>query len=531
MKYIFIIFFIVCTFEQNVFPQQFQWYRNFPAEGRVATIDSANNIYAFGIKDTSLFIIKYSPSGNIIWQRSLENFYADQTYASFTITDKQCNIYFTCQSLQRYALLKYDSSGNQKWVRYYDEGYCTPYGLVMDSSGFVYLTGESSTSIYRIVTIKYNSDGDSVWTRKFDGGATYGCSEPHMFVNNQGEVFIGGYENTVSQNFNFITFKYNSSGVIQWVSRYNGPANYADKITAIKVDKEGYVYITGVVTMFTNKENNVINSAIATIKYTPTGDTVWYRYYLPNQIQGIGDNMGQEIEIDSAGNVYIVGRLKEYLVQGSPALWINKYDKYGNTLWTITDTNAFETNSSILYNNHIYLSGSRGGISYASIYDLQGNALWRFLYPPFNNFTFYSGKNVFLDKNRNIYLFGMLTDTDSLFIYKFSPLPTSIFGSSQNIASEHKLFQNYPNPFNPVTKINYELPKDGRVKLVIYDILGREIKTLVNELKQAGKYIVEFNGTQFASGVYFYRIQVEGQGSAVAEGRSYTAVKKMVLIK
>jgi len=89
----------------------------------------------------------------------------------------------------------------------------------------------------------------------------------------------------------------------------------------------------------------------------------------------------------------------------------------------------------------------------------------------------------------------------------------------------YSLSQNYPNPFNPVTKINYELPKDGKVKLVIYDILGREIKSLVNnEFKQAGKYTVEFNGTQYASGVYFYRIQVDG-------GNRYTAVKKMVLIK
>jgi photosystem II stability/assembly factor-like uncharacterized protein len=86
------------------------------------------------------------------------------------------------------------------------------------------------------------------------------------------------------------------------------------------------------------------------------------------------------------------------------------------------------------------------------------------------------------------------------------------------------LSQNYPNPFNPVTKINYELPENGMVKLVIYDILGREIKTLINELKQAGKYMVEFDGNQFASGVYFYRIQVEGRNS-------YTDVKKMLLIK
>ncbi|MCX6164591.1 MAG: right-handed parallel beta-helix repeat-containing protein, partial [Ignavibacteriae bacterium] len=80
-----------------------------------------------------------------------------------------------------------------------------------------------------------------------------------------------------------------------------------------------------------------------------------------------------------------------------------------------------------------------------------------------------------------------------------------------NLPKEFKLYQNYPNPFNPVTKINYDLPKDGKVKLVIYDILGREIKILVNnEFKQAGQYLIEFNGNFLASGIYFYRIQIEG---------------------
>ena len=88
-----------------------------------------------------------------------------------------------------------------------------------------------------------------------------------------------------------------------------------------------------------------------------------------------------------------------------------------------------------------------------------------------------------------------------------------------------ELSQNYPNPFNPITKINYGLPKDGKVKLVIYDIRGCEIKTLVdNEFKTAGRYTVEFNGSQFSSGVYFYRIHVD-------LGTGYTEQKKMILVK
>jgi len=93
------------------------------------------------------------------------------------------------------------------------------------------------------------------------------------------------------------------------------------------------------------------------------------------------------------------------------------------------------------------------------------------------------------------------------------------------IPTKYELYQNYPNPFNPTTKIAFDLPKDAKVKLIIYDILGREIKTIVNnEFKPAGKYINEFNGSQFASGVYFARLLVN-------QGKDFIAVKKLVLIK
>jgi hypothetical protein len=127
-----------------------------------------------------------------------------------------------------------------------------------------------------------------------------------------------------------------------------------------------------------------------------------------------------------------------------------------------------------------------------------------------------------INKPKNIFEHIKIVNKD---IQKLNTVKNETTKKVTNIIPQtYNLSQNYPNPFNPITKINYELPKDGRVKLVIYDILGREIKTLVNELKQAGRYTVEFNGTQYASGVYFFRIQVDG-------GNSYTAVKKMVLVK
>lgn len=86
---------------------------------------------------------------------------------------------------------------------------------------------------------------------------------------------------------------------------------------------------------------------------------------------------------------------------------------------------------------------------------------------------------------------------------------------------DYTLSQNYPNPFNPTTKINFALPKQGLVSLKIYDILGREVKTLINEVKSAGNYTVDFNASEYSSGVYFYKLESNG----------FSDIKKMMLIK
>ncbi len=92
---------------------------------------------------------------------------------------------------------------------------------------------------------------------------------------------------------------------------------------------------------------------------------------------------------------------------------------------------------------------------------------------------------------------------------------------SSLIPSKYELSQNYPNPFNPTTKINFAIPKQGLVTMKIYDVLGREVRTLVNEVKQAGNYTVDFNATEFASGVYFYKLT----------SGDFSDIKRMILVK
>jgi len=107
--------------------------------------------------------------------------------------------------------------------------------------------------------------------------------------------------------------------------------------------------------------------------------------------------------------------------------------------------------------------------------------------------------------------------------YKRNPTgnPTGIIYVNSEIPSSYSLSQNYPNPFNPTTNVQFSMCNVQYVILQVYDILGKEVATLVNEQLQPGSYEVNWNASQYSSGVYFYRLQTDG----------YTETKRMTLIK
>ena len=98
---------------------------------------------------------------------------------------------------------------------------------------------------------------------------------------------------------------------------------------------------------------------------------------------------------------------------------------------------------------------------------------------------------------------------------------TGVKSPSGRVAKNYELNQNYPNPFNPTTVISYQLPEVSKVTLKVFDVLGREVATLVDEKENVGSYSVRFDGSRLASGVYFYQLRSAG----------FASIKKMLMVK
>ena len=117
---------------------------------------------------------------------------------------------------------------------------------------------------------------------------------------------------------------------------------------------------------------------------------------------------------------------------------------------------------------------------------------------------------------------GTFNSPNERIIVNFTATTIPVSVDAENSSpSEYNLAQNYPNPFNPSTRINYNVGEPGLVQLKVYNVLGVEVATLVNDSKSSGNYSVDFNAANFSSGVYFYSLSVN----------NFTQTRKMILEK
>ncbi len=203
-----------------------------------------------------------------------------------------------------YTTIKYNSSGVQQWIKIwyrfppYLHGINIPYSIAVRRSG-VYVTGESLDTNYDIVTIKYSTSGTTQWVR-LRQASTWQDKAYSLAVDSSGNVYVTGYSWRASTNQDYITIKYNTNGVEQWVKNYAGPVLGPDVAKSIAVDGLSNVYITG--SSFVGYGTGWHD--YATIKYNTNGAQQWVQRY---NGPGNGKDMATSIAVDDFGNVYVTG--------------------------------------------------------------------------------------------------------------------------------------------------------------------------------------------------------------------------------
>jgi S-formylglutathione hydrolase FrmB len=499
------------------------WVRHYgsglvPTTARANDIvaDNMGNVYVTGESGGDYVTIKYNSQGTVVWLRRYNGPGYSYNEAKSIAVDGSGNVYVTGTSSgigdANCATIKYNSSGDPLWVSIYGKvDWEYPSSLAVDENKNVYVTGYMDYYYPGTLsfTMKYSSSGNMLWDRVGGPG-----SNNFLALDEKGNVYTTGHSSQF-EGMDYVTTKLNSAGEEVWTRSYNGPANSGDRASSLAVDGNGNVYVTGY--SWVSKSS----SDYATIKYNSAGDTLWVRRYNGH---GNSNNYASSLAVDGSGNVYVTGNSQDSDT-GYDFATI-KYNSNGDTLWTrryngSTNHDDWAISLALDGSGNVYVTGSSDSSIVTIRYSTNGNEEWIAKYRYTNGWS--SPVGIRVDASGNVFVSGTSTGTDGS-VYttiKYSQTPNAINDYVSTIPVNFFLSQNYPNPFNPSTTIRYSLPSSANVKLSVYDLLGREIATLVNEEQSAGWKEVQWNAGRVSSGIYFYKLTTG----------SFVEVKKMMVLK
>jgi len=288
--------------------------------------------------------------------------------------------------------IKYSPAGVQEWLTVYKApgNGGADYGTViaLDNMGNVYVAGSSygiGNVFQDFITIKYNSAGQQQWEARYNGPGRSPESITAMALDSQGNVIVTGQsEGGTGFSMDIATVKYNSAGVQQWVVRYNSPANFDDYPNSIVIDSKDNIYIAGQIRVAPGAYFDYV-----TIKYNSSGQQQWVKTFNGT---GGGDDKANSIAVDGTSNVFVTGvsnvdKNAAYLTD----IVTIKYDASGNEVWkTQYDGPGKSSDGAVSIKldgvGNIYVLGnSNGGLStqmdYATIkYNSQGDKIWEARY-------------------------------------------------------------------------------------------------------------------------------------------------------
>jgi len=524
-----------------------------------------------------MLIVKLDASGLIQWTRVIHRTNYEYVTSVKQTTDGGYILLGMSATggpfTDEFFLVKLNAAGTYQWSKTYGgPGDDIATSVIQTQDGGYALAGLSNSfGPYNVfMIIKTDSLGNIQWNRLIQESGT-GCHIYSLIQISDGSFILAGeFTPTGISPYDMYIVKLNSSGSIQW-TRTVGGTGYDMANSVVQCADSGFI-LAGYTNSFGSGNNDMY-----IVKINSSGNLSWSK-----TVGGTGDEQAQSIIKTTDGGFVVVGYTTSFGA-GSKDYYIVKLDSAGNTCGnstspaSITGTRGAATNPAltVINQNPVVTSptpilGSGGVLtticstgpplppvlaappngSYnqpstvrftwnksvsALTYRLQVALDSQFTNLTVNDSTIADSTILVANLTVNKYYWWRVNAKNAVgtspysTVWRFGTFFVGLNQIGTEIPKEYKLFNNYPNPFNPVTKIKFDLPPVGAqyiepVQLIIYDVLGREVASLIPRGQQGlqpGTYEVEFDGTNYPSGIYFYILTTE----------TYTNTKRMVLIK
>jgi hypothetical protein len=478
-------------------------------------------------------------------------------------------------------LVKFDVNGSHLWSQGFGDGsFQQSRSLSIDLSGNVVTTGEFEDTVdfgggpltsaggSDIFLAKFDTNGTHLWSQSF-GGFNEQIGYSVAFDPSGNVVITGEFEDTVdfgggplisAGGFDIFLAKFDTIGNHLWSQSF-GDVNGNQQGRNLSIDPSGYAVMTGDFDGTVDFGGGPLTSAggedVFLAKFDTNGTHLWSQIFGDTSFQ-----RGNSVAFDPSGNVFMTGVFEGTVDFGGGPLtssgltdiYLVKFDTNGTHLWSqgFGDTDwesgkslSIDPSGDIImtgnFNSTVDFGGgpliSAGGRDiFLAKFDSTDTHNWS---QGFGDTLGQSSNNVAFDLSGNVAITGYYMGTvdfgggnlptvvgrEDIFLAKFGPS----VGVEEGLNDEYRirniefrLFQNNPNPFNKLTAISYQLKAPSHTTLKIYDITGRLVETLVDEIQEPGVYQLPISNYQLpGSGIYFYRLQAG----------SFSSTKKMIILR